>query len=265
MSACAFGLRSGSVVDAAVLKCGARSVLLRVLGRNGERIWLRSRDLWHVMPGHVARVRVDRLMRCAGHEPCAHGQVLNVRIDAPALEFSPLALELRGTHQPGEPAFEMELVLPGAARGDDPILDAVELRKAGEVSGAAQLLTDLLAADLRCLDAHAHLGNIAFPGYPEHALLHYAIGAAIGEHALGPGFPGKLPWKYFGNRPFLRCMHGLGLTYWRLGRREDAQTTLERLLGLDPADGQRAFLCWSEIRAGLSWGYAGKDVKQRAH
>ena len=41
---------------------------------------------------------------------------------------------------------------------------------AGDVRGAYELLMKLLAKDLRCLDAHAHLGNLAFDRRPKQAL-----------------------------------------------------------------------------------------------
>ncbi len=95
---------------------------------------------------------------------------------------------------------------------------------------------------------------MAYSSYPEHALMHYAIGVAIGAHALGPGFPGKLPWRHFGKRPFLRCLHGLALSMWRIRRDEDARMIFERLMSLDPEDGQGVLVAWSELRAGWPWG-----------
>lgn len=66
----------------------------------------------------------------------------------------------------------------------------------------------LLAADLRCLDVHAHLGNWEFDCRPKQALRHYAVGVGIGTPNLGTDFDGVLPWRLIDNRPFLRCMHG---------------------------------------------------------
>ncbi|HPQ42330.1 MAG TPA: cytoplasmic protein, partial [bacterium] len=63
------------------------------------------------------------------------------------------------------PLFEMEQVLPGDAIDDpfnDPIIRAVDLKNNGDASAAYDILTELCRADLRCLDAHAHLGNFKF-------------------------------------------------------------------------------------------------------
>ena len=86
---------------------------------------------------------------------------------------------------------------------------------------------DLCQADLRCLDAHAHLGNSVFDWRPEEAIRHYEAGVRIGELSLGEGFDGLLPWGWIDNRPFLRCMHGFGLCLWRLAgsRRPGAFST----------------------------------------
>jgi hypothetical protein len=70
---------------------------------------------------------------------------------------------------------EMEQVLPGTDDDDPdyaPIIEASELHRAGGQQAAHHLLLDLLAADLRCLDAYAHLGNFAFDR-PDEAIRYY--------------------------------------------------------------------------------------------
>ena len=72
----------------------------------------------------------------------------------------------------------MEQVIPGEDPDDpdtDPILDAVEAKEAGEYGEARRTLMNLLIADLRCLDAHAHLGNLAFDHDLEKAIRHYEV------------------------------------------------------------------------------------------
>jgi hypothetical protein len=48
----------------------------------------------------------------------------------------------------------------------------------------------MLEADLRCLDAHAHLGNMVFRHGPHWALSHSEVGVRIGELSLGDDFDG---------------------------------------------------------------------------
>jgi hypothetical protein len=45
------------------------------------------------------------------------------------------------------------------------------------------------------------------------------------ELSLGEKFEGVLPWGMIDNRPFLRCLSGLGLCLWRLERFEDVQSS----------------------------------------
>jgi hypothetical protein len=60
--------------------------------------------------------------------------------------------------------FEFEQLLPGGEAPDasDPILDAIELRDHGYPDRARALLEGLIEWDARCIDAHAHLGCLAF-------------------------------------------------------------------------------------------------------
>ena len=88
------------------------------------------------------------------------------------------------------PQFEMEQVLPGMDPDDpdpdaDPIRQAVDHKDAGDREGAYKILMDLCQADLRCLDAHAHLGNLVFDSRPKDAIRHYEVGFRIGELSLG--------------------------------------------------------------------------------
>jgi tetratricopeptide (TPR) repeat protein len=150
----------------------------------------------------------------------------------------------------------MEQVLPGQDPDDpddDPIVRASELNAGGDSRGARRILMDLLAADLRCLDAHAHLGNFAFDHEPKAALRHYEVGVRIGELTLEDGFDGVLPWGLIDNRPFLRCLHGYGLSLWRLGRAEKAAAVFERMLWLNPSDNQGARFLLPAARAGEPW------------
>ncbi len=90
------------------------------------------------------------------------------------------------------------------------------------------------------LDAHVHLGNIAFPHDPDMAVRYYNMGVRIGEPSLGKDFDGLLPWGCIDNRPFLRCLFSYGLFLWRFGRLRDAERVFARMLWLNPTDNQRA-------------------------
>jgi hypothetical protein len=153
------------------------------------------------------------------------------------------------------PECEMEQVLPGADLEDldDPITWSVDLKNAGHVSEARAVLRDLLAQDARCIDAHVHIGNLMFDRDPSPALVHYQTAVAIGEAALPPGYTGLLPWGFIDNRPFLRGLHGMGLSLWRLGREPEAVKVFETMLWLSPSDQQGVRFSFAAVQDGVPW------------
>jgi len=264
-------------IELVVLAMKERAARCRILG-TGREITLRPSELWNVIPGEVVTVRPRKQWSYAGH-PYVSGEIEKSRIDIPVLGLTPLRLRDEGMWDPAEqywgeegepleewampivergprPQFEMEQVLPGSDPDDpdtDPILEANDLRAAGDTLGARKVLASMLAVDLRCLDAHAHLGNYTFEHLPEEALRHYEVGVRIGELALGEGFDGVLPWGLVDNRPFLRCLHGFGLGIWKLGRTDEAAAVFERMLWLNPSDNQGARALLFPARAGEPW------------
>jgi hypothetical protein len=252
----------------------ARCVLL------GTRraITLRSGGLWDAVPGEIIVVQPRKQWSYAGH-PYLSGEIRSRRFEVSALDLVPLTLKDEGVWNPhehywGEPdepvdewakpiiargerrEFEMEQVLPGADPDDpesDPITESNDLKDAGDVRGAVRILMGLCQADLRCLDAHAHLGNLHFDHDPALAIRHYEVGCRIGELSLAEGFDGLLPWGFIDNRPFLRCQHAFGLCCWRLGRFEEAEHVLLRMLWLNPSDNQGARFLIGPVRARSPW------------
>ncbi len=266
-----------SPIDLVVLAPKQRAARCRILATARE-ITLRSADVLDMVPGEIVTVRCRKQWSYAGH-PYLSGVVEGHRLDVAALDLVPLRLRNEWTWNPtkhywgeeGEPleewakpivargprsSFEMEQVLPGADPDNwfsDPIIEASELHASGDPAGARKLLAEMLAADLRCLDAHAHLGNFAFDHLPEKALRHYEVGVRVGELSLGDDFEGLLPWGRTSNRPFLRCMHGLGLCLWRAGRDEEAASIFERMLWLNPTDNKGVRFLLAQVRAGERW------------
>jgi tetratricopeptide (TPR) repeat protein len=159
------------------------------------------------------------------------------------------------------PSFEMEQILPGFDSDDpdsDPIGRTVDLYEAGDVDGSIRVLHQCLEEDLRVLDAHAHLGNWSFRAGSrrlavERAQKNYEAGVAIGELSLGRKFRGVLRWGQIDNRPFLRCLHGLGLCRWAAGDLKGAREIFERMLWLNPSDNQGARFCLAEVAAGTTF------------
>lgn len=266
--------RPVELVGLAVKQRSARCLIL-----GGQSlITLRAPALHRVIPGHIVTVQPNKHWLYNGH-PYLSGKIVSTRVDAPALGLRPLALRRRGHWDPdgeywgeeGEPIedwarsilergtrpmFEMEQVLPGSDPENfdsDPILEAIDLANAGDTPAAQGILAGTLEADLRCLDAHAHLGNLAFQPSPRWALGHYEIGIRIGELSLADGFDGVLNYGFINNRPFLRCLHGYGLCLWRLERLEEAQRVFERLLWMNPSDNQGIRFLLPAVRAREAW------------
>jgi hypothetical protein len=248
------------------------AVSCRIPGK-GRVITIRPEGLWDLVPGEIINVAPRKQWRYGGH-PYLSGEIKSWRLDIAALGLTPLQLKEWGVWDPkdhywGEPdepieewakpimsggpraEYEMEQVLPGEDPDDidtDPILEAVDLKEAGDSPGARRILMGLLAADLRCLDAHAHLGNFVFDHSPEKALRHYEVGVRIGELSLGEGFNSVLHWGCINNRPFLRCMHGYGLCLSRLGRLKEAEEVFTRMLWLNPTDNQGVRFLLDEVK-----------------
>jgi len=158
------------------------------------------------------------------------------------------------------PWFEMEQVLPGVDDDDwdcDPIVEAAELHRSGYRREAIRLVEGLLAQDRRCVDAWGHLGNFMFNTRgPGPALDFYRTGVAVAEQALPIGFAGVLSRGYVDNRPFLRCLHGLGLCAWRQRRWDDAEAIFAALVWLDPTGSMSALACLELVKTRRRWKHA---------
>jgi hypothetical protein len=265
-------------IDLVVLSLGKNTARCRPLAGGDVLTFRPAWPLRDIVPGDIITIRTTKNSIRAG-VPHVSGTVESTRLDAKALGLVPLRLEKQGIWDPAKhywggkgepipdwarpiiawgkrPEYEMEQILPGFDPGDpfsDPIGKSVDLRDAGDGKGARKLLMDLCEADLRCLDAHAHLGNLLFDSRPQAAIRHYEAGFRIGELSLGEAFEGLLPWGFIDNRPFLRCMHGYGLCLWQLRQFKEALRVFERMLWLNPTDNQGARILIPEVRAKRPW------------
>jgi len=264
-------------VELVALAVKERAARCRLLGSK-RVITLRASRLWDVAPGEIVTVKPRKQWRFAGH-PYLSGEIESTRLDVATLGLVPLQLEDMGMWNPKEhywgeedepieewakpiiargprPEFEMEQVLPGADPTDpfsDPITESNDLKDVGDRQQAMRILMELCQSDLRCLDAHAHLGNFVFDSTPQDAIRHFEVGLRIGELSLGDGFDGVLLWGHIDNRPFLRCMHGYGLCLWRLGHSDAAESVFDRMLWLNPSDNQGVRFLIDDARAGSEW------------
>jgi hypothetical protein len=264
-------------VELAIL--AVRSSTARCLLKGTQKeITLRSGDVHDVVPGDLVTVRARKVWAFYRHTYIS-GDIEESRLGLDAFGLKPLALQNLGLWDPkdhywgeeGEPLekwakpiynrgprpeYEMEQVIPGEDTEDwdsDPITEAAEFHQSGAFFEAWDLLMDLVQADLRCLDAHAHLGNLMFDRRVKAAIRHYEVGIRIGELSLGPDFDGLLPWSAIDNRPFLRCLHGYGLCLWRLGKARESADVFTRMLRLNPSDNQGARFLLADVDSGREW------------
>jgi hypothetical protein len=267
----------GGAVELVVLSVQKLAVRCRYLGSE-ERTTLRAKRFWDLVTGEIVSVQPNKQLTYAGN-PYLSGEIESRRIDAGALGLRPLGLEKCGLWDPADeywgeqgepieewakpiiargprPQFEMQQVLPGEDPDDpfsDPITESNDRKDAGDFAGAEKLLNQMCESDLRCLDAHAHLGNLDFERFLKDAIRHYEIGTRIGELSLGARFDGILLWRMTDNRPFLRCLHGYGLCLWRAGDFDGAQRVFRRMLWLNPPDNQGARFLIADVQTRRPW------------
>lgn len=277
-----FDIPIGNLIDVVALAVKTRGIRCKVVS-TGQPITYRKvfdeveGEILTILPSKVWRYRKTHFMT---------GEIQSKRIDIRALNLEPLGIIEQWNWDPeqeywGESddptfkyfkpiidggarkSFEMEQVIPFQDPENfdsDPIIEAADLYQFGDSEGALKIIEKLLVEDLRCIDAHAHLGNWEFSRSNDHyrpiidkAKKHYQVGMNIGELSLGKDFDGLLPWECINNRPFLRCMHGYGLSLWRLGFAAEAREIFSRMLWLNPTDNQGVRFLIADIDEGHSW------------
>ncbi|MCX5907259.1 MAG: cytoplasmic protein [Deltaproteobacteria bacterium] len=131
-------------------------------------VTVRVSRVWGMAPGEIVTIKPRKQWRYAGH-PYLSGEIESTRLDVAALGLVPLGLQSMGIWDPKEhywgeegepieewtrpiiawgprPDFEMEQVLPGEDAEDpfsDPIMEANDLKDAGDHPGACKILMEL--------------------------------------------------------------------------------------------------------------------------
>lgn len=245
------------------------AAMLRVPG--GAPVHWRGEGFDRCLPGEQVELEISATSAREGVTN-VEGRLLSLGTCADALPFSPLAIHVRGAWTPSgvqddrwrdetvargrRRVVEMEQILPGFSPdddADDPIIQAADLLQAGDRDGAVRALLDLAAKELRCLDAHAHLGHFALGIDPGRALRHYEVGIALGAASLGDAFDGILPWDWIDNRPFLRCLHGAAMACWALGRTDQALAAVDLWVLHDPTDRMVQAAAHEQIASGAAF------------
>lgn len=170
------------------------------------------------------------------------------------------------------PAWEMENILPGLDPDDFdcPIVEGIDLMDAGDWKGAIKHMKGLLKQDNRCLDGYAHLGNWYFerdePQDLNMAMDFYKTGVAIGMKSIGSKSDDVFPWGLVDNRPFMRCLHGLGLCFYRQKKPHEALMIFSKMIWLNPGDNQGTRFLIKALIDGVSWrSFQEQDSDQVRH
>lgn len=271
----------GQPVDLVVLAVKQSAIRCQILQTRQPVTWRRVRD---EIEGQIITVSPTKIWR---HRTTHYmtGEVIDTRLDISALGLEPLLLHTGQEWEPANaelpaepefkkyyvpiidaglrPSFEMEQVIPFFDSDDmdnDPIVLASEYYANGDQADAYQIMEKILTSDLRCLDAHAHLGNWAFNLSDKadhwgnrHAKSHYEVGVKIGELSLQQHPAAVLPWKLTNNRPLLRCLCGYGLSLWRLDQLDEAKKVFQQMLFLNPFDNQGIRFLLHALDSGEPW------------
>lgn len=149
---------------------------------------------------------------------------------------------------------------PYVGEGEPPVDRALGLREStGDLAAYRTALRAVVREDPRQVDCWAHLGSDAFEradadaGVLAEALGYYQTGVAVAELSLPLAFTGVLAWGELDNRPFHRALHGLGLTWWRLGENTKAAAVFGNSLWTNPDDNQGIRTLIGPVLAGAVW------------
>ncbi len=188
-----------------------------------------------------------------GRTTFVSGNIVHHEINIPALGLKPLPVN-RISQRNKE--YEMEQIIPGTTKDSlyDPICEAMDRNAEGDKDAAYEILLKVLAADLRCIDAHVHMGHLRFQILKDPMMIHlalknYQVGVAMGEFFLGDHFHGLLTWGWVDNRPYLRALQGECLALWALDRFEESETVANKLLTLCPDDNLGIRFVRTNVRA----------------
>lgn len=125
-------------------------------------------------------------------------------------------------------------------KGRDKVFD--QFYNAIEISDPDKYLSELdtiIKEDPEFIDAYNSIGwfEIDIKNYGS-AFAVFSEAYEIGRKLIPSDFKGKILWAELDNRPFLRTMHGLGLTYLFLQEWERASDIFVKLLNYNPNDNQ---------------------------
>ncbi len=108
-----------------------------------------------------------------------------------------------------------------------------------DIELAFQELFKIINDDPEFIDAYNSAGwwELNLYNYG-NALTYFETAYQIGSKLIPKEFKGKILWGFLHNRPFLRAMHGLGLTYEYMGKYKKSVNIFDKMLKYNPNDNQ---------------------------
>ncbi len=131
---------------------------------------------------------------------------------------------------------------PGSKRrkAEEALDQGIDLLEQGDEEEAGRYFLKSIETDPTYADVYNHLGNIAFEKADwkqAEDLYRKALASAEPEVKSAP--KGHF-WGILETRPYMRALHGLGLSASKLGKCEEAVQIFEQMLKLNPNDNQGA-------------------------
>ena len=134
------------------------------------------------------------------------------------------------------------------------LYDGWELLNDGYIPEAKKKFKEVLKKDPKYIDAINGLGCIALEqGKLTEAEKLYKKAYRLTIEEFEGKLPKKIEWGELLNRPYLRAMHGLGLTLWGLDKKDEALEIFRMMLKLNPKDNQGIRFIISAMKAGETW------------
>ena len=111
----------------------------------------------------------------------------------------------------------------------------------------------IIEDDPEFIDAYSSVGFIELDFFNNGNAFHYfSQGYQLGKKLIPKNFNGQIIWGMMENRPFLRTMQGLGLSYLFMREWENASKIFKKMLSYNPNDNQgiRALIIESYLALG---------------
>lgn len=125
-------------------------------------------------------------------------------------------------------------------QAEDTLDQGIDILEQGDEEKAGRYFFKSIEIDPTYADGYNHLANIAWrKGDWKQAEVLYRKALGFAEPEVKDIPKGEF-WGILETRPYMRALHGLGLTAWKQGKLEQAISIFKQMLELNPNDNQGA-------------------------